>query len=82
MKLRSKRSIVIAAANTGKEINNKKATVIWDIINKGYWKNENEEFKGKINTVTIKLIEDNIELAPAKCNEKITKSVDKDELAG
>jgi hypothetical protein len=32
---------------------------------------------GKINTVTIKFMDDNIELAPAKCKEKIIKSVDK-----
>ena len=76
-KLRSNNNMVIAAANTGKDISNKKLTVIWATINKGYWKKENKELKGKTNTVTIKLIEDKIEEAPAKCKEKIIKSVDK-----
>ena len=68
---------MIAAAKTGKDINNKKETVIWATINKGYWKKEKEEFIGNIKTVIIKFIDDNIELAPARCREKIIRSVDK-----
>ena len=77
LKLRSKSNMVIAAAKTGNDINNKKETVIWATIKRGYWKKEKEEFIGNIKTVIIKFIEDNIELAPAKCKEKIIKSVDK-----
>lgn len=47
-KLRSKSSIVIAAAKTGKEINSKKLTVNWATINRGYWKKDKKEFSGKI----------------------------------
>jgi hypothetical protein len=36
LKLRSNNNIVIAAAKTGNEINNKKLTVNWAMINKGY----------------------------------------------
>jgi len=32
--------MVIAAAKTGKEINNRKLTVSWATMNKGYWKKE------------------------------------------
>ena len=76
LKFLSNKSIVIAAAKTGKEINNKKLTVSCAIINNGYWKNEIKLLIGKINIVTIKFIDDKIEDAPAKCNEKIIKSVE------
>ena len=76
LKLRSNNNIVIAAAKTGRDINNKKLTVIWATIKRGYWKNEIRLLIGKIKTVTIKLIDDKIEEAPAKCKENIIKSVE------
>ena len=76
MKLRSNNNIVIAAAKTGREINNKKLTVSWATINKGYWKKEIKLLIGRIKIVTMKLIDDNIEEAPAKCKENIIKSVE------
>ena len=66
----------MAAAKTGKEISNKKLTVSWATINKGYWKKEIKLLIGRIKIVTIKLIDDNIEEAPAKCKENIIKSVE------
>ena len=82
LKLRSNNNIVIAAAKTGKEIKSKKLTVNWATINKGYWKKEMKLLIGKMKIVTIKLIEDKIEEAPAKCKENIIKSVEMYELAG
>ena len=76
LKLRSNNNIVIAAAKTGNEINNKKLTVNWAIMNKGYWKKEIKLLIGRMNIVTIKFIDDKIEEAPAKCKENIIKSVD------
>ena len=76
LKLRSNNNIVIAAAKTGKDIIKRKLTVSWAIINKGYWKKEKKETKGKKKTVETKFIEDKIEEAPAKCKEKIKKSVE------
>ena len=76
LKLRSNNNIVIAAAKTGKDISNRKLTVIWATIKRGYWKNDIKLLIGKMNTVTIKLIDDKIEEAPAKCRENIIKSVE------
>ena len=74
--------MVIAAASTGKEINKRKLTVSWAIINKECLKKENWSDKGRIKIVTIKFIDDNIELAPARCREKIIKSVEREEDPG
>lgn len=52
------------------------------MINKGYWKKEKKEIKGKKKTVETKLIEDKIEEAPAKCKENIRKSVEYEGAAG
>ena len=81
-KLRSKSNIVIAAAKTGKEIIKRKATTSWAIINNGYWKKEKRELKGRKKIVETKLMEDKILLAPAKCKEKIMKSVETEGAAG
>jgi len=64
---------VIAPANTGKESNNKIAVI-----------HTAQEYKlhnsilllisHKLKKVVMKLIAPKIELAPAKCKEKITKS--------
>ena len=82
LKLRSNNNIVMAAAKTGNDIINKKLTVSCAIINKGYWKKEKKEIKGKKKTVETKLIEDKIEEAPAKCKENIRKSVEYEGAAG
>jgi len=74
--------MVIAAAKTGKEIIKRKATTNWATINKGYWKKENLNVTGRKKIVVTKLIEDKILLAPAKCKEKIIKSVETEGAAG
>lgn len=51
-------------------------------MNKGNWKKEKKLEIGKNKIVIIKLIEDKIELAPARCKEKITKSVEEEGEAG
>ena len=81
-KFLSNNNIVIAAAKTGRDIIKRKETVSWATINKGYWKNENFEDKGKKKTVETKLIEERILLAPAKCKENIRKSVEIEGAAG
>ena len=74
--------MVIAAAKTGKEIKSRNATVNWATINKGYCKKEKKTLAGQNKIVIIKLIEERIELAPARCKENIIKSVEEEGEAG
>jgi len=69
------RSIVIAAAKTGKDINNKNAVIKTDQTNKG---KKYIFIPGTriLNIVTIKLIAPKIDDIPAKCKLKIAKSTD------
>ena len=75
LRLRSVNNIVMAPANTGRDNNNKIAVKITDHGNNGilslFWRND-RIFK----IVVIKLAAPKIDLAPARCNEKIVKSTD------
>ena len=72
-RLRSVRSIVIAPANTGKDKSSKMAVKITDHGNKGvfsdFW-----SFVRMFSTVAIKLAAPRMDLAPAKCREKMAMS--------
>jgi hypothetical protein len=75
LKFRSVRSIVIAPANTGKDNSNKTVVIKIDQTKRGNCsklKILNREFK----IVAIKLIDLIIEETPAKCKEKIIKSIE------
>ena len=71
--LRSVNNIVMAPANTGKEITSKIVVNRTLQINKGNRSKDIKEFRIFI-IVEIKLIDPKIDLAPAKCKEKIAKS--------
>jgi len=75
LKLRSVNNIVIAPANTGKEITNKNAVINTDQTNKG---NLCINIPGAriLNIVTIKLIAPKIDAAPAMCKLKIARSTE------
>lgn len=73
LKLRSVNSIVMAAARTGNESNNKKAVIITAHTKSGT-KPMRIPGTRMFNTVTIKLIAPKMEDNPAKCKLKITKS--------
>jgi hypothetical protein len=73
LKFRSKRSIVIAPANTGKESNNKIAVKKTDQTNSGVCSNFSPGAR-ILQIVEIKLIAPKIEDTPARCREKIVKS--------
>jgi hypothetical protein len=65
--------MVIAPANTGKDINNKIVVNKTDQTNKGVI-SIFIEFGRMLKIVVIKLIDPKIEDTPAKCNEKIAMS--------
>lgn len=78
MKLRSVNNIVIPAANTGNDNNNKKA------VKKTAHTKSGTKFMRKpgvriFNTVAIKLIAPSNDEIPAKCKLKIAKSTDPSE---
>lgn len=73
LKLRSTNNIVIAPANTGKEIINKKIVTKTDQINKFIFSKITAELR-IIKIVLKKLIAPKIDLRPARCNLKIEKS--------
>lgn len=75
LKLRSVNNIVIPAASTGRDINNKKAVINTAQVNKGI---KFIFIPGTLilNIVTIKLIAPNIEDIPAKWRLKIAKSTE------
>lgn len=76
--LRSINSMVIAAANTGRENKSKKEVVTIDQIKSG--RRSTKKLENRIlKTVLIKLIELRIEEMPPKCKEKIAKSTDRSE---
>jgi len=80
LKFRSVRSIVIPAARTGNDSNNRKAVIKTDQTNKGIiriLKPGTLIFK----IVTIKFIAPNKEERPAKCKLKIAKSTAPPECA-
>jgi len=73
LKLRSNKSIVIAPAKTGRDNNNKKTVTKIDQTKSLIFSNQilNER---TLIIVDKKLIEPKIDLKPATCNPKITKS--------
>jgi len=75
LKLRSVNSIVIAPANTGRDKSSKIAVIKTDQINKGI-RSKVILFCRIFIIVVKKLIAPKIEEAPAKCNEKIVRSID------
>lgn len=69
---------MIAPAKTGRERSKRNAVINTDHLNKG----SNSNCRGSIHKlieVVIKLIAPRMELIPAKCREKITKSTLKPE---
>jgi hypothetical protein len=73
LKLRSIRSIVIAAASTGRERSSKKAVIRILQANSGMMCKFSPKER-MLKTVTIKLIAPRIEDIPARCRLKIPKS--------
>lgn len=69
------RSIVIPAANTGRDKSSRTAVINTDQTNKGVWYCVVEDGFILI-IVVIKLIAPRIEDTPAKCSEKIARSTD------
>lgn len=69
------RSIVIPAANTGRDKSSRTAVIKTDQTNKGVWYCVVEDGFILI-IVVIKLIAPRIEDTPAKCSEKIARSTD------
>lgn len=78
MKFLSVSNIVIPAANTGKDINKRKAVINTAQVNKGI---KFIFIPGTLilNIVTIKFIAPNIEEIPAKCELNIAKSTEASE---
>ena len=79
-KFRSVNNIVIAPAKTGNESNNKKAVIKTAHTNKGS-RSIYIPAERILKIVLIKLTAPKIELAPAKCKEKIVKSTQDPECA-
>jgi hypothetical protein len=75
LKFRSVSNIVIAPAKTGKERRSKTAVIRTDHTNKDIESKEREDDRMLI-IVVIKLIAPRIEEVPARCREKIVKSID------
>jgi hypothetical protein len=73
LRFRSVRSIVIAPAKTGNDKRSNNAVIPTDQTNSGIRSNDILAARILI-IVVIKLIAPRIELAPAKCREKIVKS--------
>jgi len=73
LKLRSVNNIVIAPAKTGNVKTNKKTVTKMDQINNLILSNDKDLLR-KFLTVHMKLIPPAIELIPAQCRLKITKS--------
>jgi len=73
LKLRSVNNIVRAPAKTGRDKTKRKTVTKTDQINKLIWLKEIDTLR-KFLTVHIKLIPPKIELKPAQCKLKITKS--------
>lgn len=78
-KFRSVRSIVIAPANTGKDKSSRMVVIFTDHTKRGVAERETPD--RRFFTVVIKLIEARIDLAPARCKEKITMSTEGPEWA-
>lgn len=78
MKFLSVSNIVIPAANTGKDINNKKAVINTAQVNKGI---KFIFMPGTLilNIVTMKFIAPKIDEIPAKCELKMAKSTEASE---
>jgi hypothetical protein len=72
-RFRSVRSIVMAPANTGRESSKSRAVIPTDQTNKGIRSKDILAARILI-IVVIKLMAPKIELAPAKCKEKIVRS--------
>jgi hypothetical protein len=79
LKFLSVNNIVIPAASTGRDDNNKTAVINTDQTNKGKALNLNPG-NLKFITVAIKLIAPNIEEIPDKCKLKIAKSTEQSEV--
>jgi len=75
LKFRSVSNIVIAPAKTGRANRSKNAVIITDQINKGI-ESKDIFFCRILRIVEIKLMAPKIEEAPAKCKEKIVKSIE------
>lgn len=75
LKLRSVNNIVIAPANTGRERRSKTAVIKTDQTNKGK-RSSVKPMDRILIIVVIKLIAPKIDDAPAKCKEKIAKSIE------
>lgn len=73
MKLRSVSSIVMAPAKTGRETNNRTVVTTRDQTNSGM-RSPVMPCLRVVRAVTKKLIEPRIELAPARCKEKMAIS--------
>lgn len=73
---RSVRSIVIAPANTGREVINKTAVIATAQRNSGKESNLKETEERALIIVLRKLIEPKMDLTPAKCKLKIAKSTE------
>lgn len=73
LRFRSVRSIVIAPASTGKESNSKRAVIPTDQTKRGI-RSKDILAARMLAMVVIKLIAPKIDLAPAKCREKIDRS--------
>jgi len=78
LKFLSVSNIVIPAANTGKDINNKKAVINTAQVNKGI---KFIFMPGTLilNIVTMKFIAPKIDEIPAKCKLKMAKSTEASE---
>ena len=73
LRFRSVKSMVIAPARTGRERSNKRAVMPTDHTKRGI--RSNDILAARILAiVVIKLIAPKMDLAPAKCKEKIDKS--------
>lgn len=74
-RLRSVRSIVIAAANTGRARRSIIAVINTDQTNRGIL-NIGKDFGFMLMHVVMKLIAPRMDEAPARCKEKIARSTD------
>lgn len=73
--MRSVNSIVIAPAKTGRDNKSRTAVIRTAQANKGIWSSIIPKER-KLPTVEIKFTAPKIDLAPARCKEKIAKSTD------
>jgi len=75
LKFRSVRSMVIAPASTGRDRSKRIAVINTDQINKGI-ESKDIDLLRIFKIVVIKLIAPKIEDIPARCKEKIVKSIE------